>query len=141
MKSDSGLTMTSLIVYMIAMVIAVSTIATITSFFYTNVSSLENDATNISEITKFHMYFLDETTKYNNSIISAKKNQIVFQTNNAFTFQDNAIYYNQVKICDNVKDAQFSVGEQNSKTKIDVLLTFGDKMEFTRTTTYVLQSL
>ena len=79
MKSDSGLTMTSLIVYMIAMVIAVSTIATITSFFYTNVSSLENDATNISEITKFHMYFLDETTKYNNSIISAKKIKLYFK--------------------------------------------------------------
>ena len=44
MKNNKGITLTSLIIYIIGMLIVIATIATLTSFFYKNV--------NINEIEK-----------------------------------------------------------------------------------------
>ena len=49
MKNNHGVTITSLIVYVIAMLIVIGIIANLTSFFYTNVLNLEDESTNISE--------------------------------------------------------------------------------------------
>lgn len=140
MKSNRGVTTTSLIIYVIAMMIVIGIIATITSFFYTNVLNLEDSSSNISEITKFNMYFIEETKSANNSISQISQNSITFATGNTFTFQDNCIYLNKIVICENVKNAAFSKETINSKDVIKVLMTFGDKIEYTKTTQYVMSS-
>ena len=92
MKSNRGVTIASLTIYVIAMLAVVGIIATITSFFYTNVTNLEDSSANVSEITKFNMYFLQEVKKTNNEIIELKENSITFSTGNVVTFQNNSIY-------------------------------------------------
>ena len=42
MNSSKGVTTTSLIIYVIAMLIVIGIIATITSFFYINISNIED---------------------------------------------------------------------------------------------------
>ena len=138
MKRDSGLTSTSIIIYIIAMLIVIGIIATITSFFYTNVSNLNDNSDNISEIMKFHMYFLEETTKANNQINVINDTSISFTTGNTFTFQDNSIYFNYIKICEDISNLQFATEEVNNKTVINVLITIGENSEYTKTTKYVL---
>lgn len=139
MKSNSGLTTTSIIIYITAMLIVVGIIATITSFFYSNVNNMNDNSNNISQITKFHMYFLEETTKTNNDINQIKATSISFTTGNTFTFQDNSIYFNHIKICENVTNLQFSTETINNKKVINVLITFGENSEYTKTTKYVLK--
>lgn len=138
MKNQKGLTTTSLIVYVIAMLLAIGIIATITSFFYTNVINLEDSSTNIAEITKFNMYFLQETKNKDNDIVRITNNSITFLTGNTFTFEGNSIYLNSSKICENVKNLNFTTEEINNKTVIKVLTTIGNNMEYTKTTNYVL---
>lgn len=140
MKSNSGLTITSIIVYIIAMMMVIGTIATISSFFYTNVSNLDENSNNLSEITKFHMYFLEETTNSKNSILEKTDNSISFATGNTFAFQEHNIYFNYIKICENVSNLQFATSEINDKTVIEVLITIGENNEYTKTTKYVLNS-
>lgn len=140
MKTDSGLTVTSIIVYITAMVIVIGTIASITSFFYTNVSNLDDNSNNMSEITKFHMYFLEETTKMNNSIMTLNDTLVSFATGNTFIYQNNIIYFNNIKICDNISNLQFAKEEVNDKTIIKVLITIGQDNEYTKTIKYVLNS-
>ena len=140
MKSNSGITTTSMIVYVIAMIIVIGTIATITSFFYTNVTQLEDNSDYLSEITKFHMYFLEETTKKDNEIHNLQEQSISFTTGNTFTFQDNSIYFNHIKICEEVSNLQFATEMKNGKTIIKVLITFGTGNEYTKTTQYVLNN-
>lgn len=140
MKTDSGLTVTSIIVYITAMVIVIGTIASITSFFYTNVSNLDDNSNNMSEITKFHMYFLEETTKMNNSIMTLNDTLVSFATGNTFIYQNNSIYFNNIKICDNISNLQFAKEEVNDKTIIKVLITIGQDNEYTKTIKYVLNS-
>ncbi len=138
MKSSRGVTTTSLIIYVIAMLIVIGIIATITSFFYTNVINLEDSSNNIAEITKFNMYFLQEVKSNNNDIIGVNEKAITFLSGNTFTFQDNGIYMNSSKISENIKDLKFSVEEIDSKKVITVLITIGENLEYTKTTKYVM---
>lgn len=138
MNSSRGVTTTNLIIYVIAMLIVIGIIATITSFFYTNVTNLEDNSSNVSEITKFNMYFLQEVKKNNNDIITVNESSITFLTGNTFTFQDNSIYMNSSKISENIKDLKFSLEEINSKKVITVLITIGENLEYTKTTKYVM---
>lgn len=138
MRKDSGLTITSIIIYIIAMLIVIGIIASITSFFYTNVNNANENSNNISEITKFQMYFLEETTKKDNDINVIKDTSITFKSGNTFTFQDNSIYLNNIKICENISNLQFKKEQVNNKIIIKVLLTIGENNEYTKTTSYVL---
>lgn len=140
MKSNSGLTITSIIIYVIAMVIVIGIVATITSFFYSNINNTNESSNNISEITKFHMYFLEETTKQDNQIAKIGDTSISFTTGNAFTFQDNSIYFNYIKICENIDNVQFSASTENEKQVVNVLITIGKNNEYTKTTKYVLNT-
>ncbi len=138
MKNNHGVTITSLIVYVIAMLIVIGIIANLTSFFYTNILNLEDESANISEISKFNMYFLKEIKNANNSIAQISENRITFISGNTFTFQDNAIYLNNIRICENIKNLAFAREETNGKELISVLITVGDNMEYTKTTKFVM---
>lgn len=140
MKSNRGVTIASLTIYVIAMLAVVGIIATITSFFYTNVTNLEDSSANVSEITKFNMYFLQEVKNTSSEIIELKENSMTFSTGNVFTFQDNSIYLNNIRICENIKNLQFSIEENNNKQIINVLITVGENVEYTKTTKYVMDN-
>ena len=65
MNSSRGVTTTNLIIYVIAMLIVIGIIATITSFFYTNVTNLEDNSiymnsSKISENIKDLKFSLEE---------------------------------------------------------------------------------
>ncbi len=138
MKSDKGVTTTSLIIYVIGMLSIIAIIATITSFFYNNVMNLEDTSDNVSELTKFNIYFLKEIKNETNTITSQADNSIAFSNGHKFTFQDNSIYYDKIRICENVKKVQFSKEVKNSKTIVKVLITLGENLEYTKTMEYVL---
>ncbi len=86
------------------------------------------------------MHFLEETTKHNNLVKEIKGNSITFATGNTFTFQDNSIYLNHIKICENISNLQFASESKNDKTVIQVLITIGQNNEYTKTTQYVLNT-
>lgn len=139
MKSNKGVTTTSLIIYVIAMLIVIGIIATINSFFYSNIMNLEDSSSNISEITKFNMYFLQEVKNKENSIVQIEDNSIVFSSGNVFIFQDNSIYFNNVRICENIKNLQFGLEKENNKEIISVLITIGENVEYTKNTKFVMK--
>ena len=68
MKSEKGITLSSLIIYVIAMVIVVSTIAVITKYFYGNVNKLSNSTTSLGEITKLNTFITEQVNKSQNEI-------------------------------------------------------------------------
>ena len=65
MKNNRGITLTSLIIYVIGMVIVVSLIATLTTFFYKNVN-VDNISKDTTQYTKFSNLFLKEINKKDN---------------------------------------------------------------------------
>lgn len=138
MKNNHGVTITSLIVYIVAMLIVIGIIANLTSFFYRNIFNLEDESVNISAISKFDMYFLEEVKNTNNSIVKITEKSITFITGNTFTFQDNAVYLNNIRICENVKSLKLSKEEINKKDVINVFITVGDNMEYSKNMKFVM---
>ena len=139
MKEEKGITLGSITIYVIALLIIVGLISTITSFFYSNIINVNDNSRNMAEITKFNMYFLKDVKNANNTVtVSGDNTNITFSSGNVYTFKNNAIYQNKVKICDNVKNAQFKLEQSNNKKIVTVLLSIGDNLEVTRTTKYVM---
>ena len=155
MKSEKGVTLTSLIIYVIAMVIVVSTIAIITKYFYSNINKLSNNTNDLAEITKLNTFITEEINKTGNTIYECnEKNQtsndnyIVFYNPNdrdeingnkgytQYTFKNDSIYLNKIKICDNIQDCRFELIE-NESNKFKVVLTINGN---SREMTYILKN-
>lgn len=129
MKNNRGVTLTSVMIYVLGMTIIIGLVATITSFFYKNIN-IEDINKDTTQYTKFSSIFLEEINKQNNNIIDYKEigqdgiSYIIFSTGNQYTFmkENNCIYKNKIKICENIESCSFSVTFVDSIYKIKVKL-------------------
>lgn len=129
MKSNKGITLTSLIIYIIGMMVVVTLISTLLSFFNKNIR-IGDIKSNTTQFTKFSSIFADEISRKNNTIIDCKTtgsgtekiSYIIFSSGNQYTFmgKNNAIYKNNVKICQNVDNCDFTYKYVDSKYAITV---------------------
>ena len=71
MKGNKGITLTSLIIYIIGMMIVVALISTLTTFFSKNIKMSDINS-NTKQYTKFSSIFLDEINAKDNKVISYK---------------------------------------------------------------------
>lgn len=113
MKRDSGVTLTSLIVYVIAMVIVVATVSTLTSYFYGNIDRLSNKTDGAKEYTAFNSFFTSEINDRSNKVLTevSSNTKLVFSSGNQYTFQNGMIYFNKIIICRNVTAPSNSEGK------------------------------
>ena len=124
MKSQKGITLISLIVYIIAMTIVIAVIAVISTYFYSNTHSLGDVINPLTEYTKFNTFFSDEVNHINIKILDCKENYVVFDNGVQYMFvpENKGIYRNQVKVCRNVKNCTFGQKIQNGKNIVTVTL-------------------
>lgn len=136
MKYNEGITLTSVVIYVIVMLIVVGTVGTITGFFYSSTQNLEKSANSLGEFNKFNTYFLNEVKLKGNAIERIDENRIVFTSGTTFALVDGALYKDMVKICTSVKACQFETYKQEEKTIIRVYLEVGN--DFAKTIEYVM---
>lgn len=124
MKSEKGVTLTSLIIYVIAMSIIIATVATITNYYYGNIKGLSKRTEVSKEYTKFSSYLINEINEKNNHVLTemldSNKEKIIFSNGNQFLYTNNAIYFNKIKICKDVTSCQFEYDESNNKIKVTI---------------------
>lgn len=131
MKSQRGVTLVSLTVYVIVMAIVVGILATITTFFYKNVNDTNAEIDPITEYTTFNSYFSDEINHPNIKIVKCGNNQdekgnvqnyILFSNGVQYTYvsANHGIYRNEVKIGRNIKECTFEEKIENGKTIVKV---------------------
>ena len=65
MKSEKGITLVSLIIYVLVMVIVVALITVITAYFYKNIDINNVNYEINSQYTKFNSFFSDEINRNN----------------------------------------------------------------------------
>ena len=91
MKSEKGITLISLTIYVIAMTIVVGVVAIISTFFYSNMMDSSQDIDPITEYTKFNSFFSDEVNHSNIKVLECStttdgQNYIVFDNGIQYTF-------------------------------------------------------
>lgn len=131
MKSQKGITLISLTIYIIGMTIVVAIVSTISTNFFTNTSSLLTGINPLTEYTKFNSFFSDEINHKNIKVLECKENYIVFDNGVQYTFvkENRGIYKNKVKICNYVEDCKFEYKIQNGKNVVSVKITMQDSQE------------
>ena len=132
MKSNSGVTLTALTIYIIALTIVVAIIARISIYFYRNVNNINSNTTASTEYTKFNSYFTDEINIEENQVadcdVDASGMQyIIFsKTQNQYSYKNGSIYRNRTKIASNIDECNF-IYDTNTKI-ITVNLTINGKI-------------
>ena len=124
MKSQKGIALTSIIVYIIVMLVVLGVISIITSFFYNNVNEVGKDTEPAQEYTRFSRFFTEDVNKQGVKIIKCSEtgDYIVFSDGTQYTFKNQNIYRNKVLICKNIYEVKFSYkqGNENKKDVINV---------------------
>lgn len=156
MKSEKGITLTSIIIYVVAMIIIVGIIAVITRYYYGNVNKLSNNTSSMEEVTKLNTFITEEVNKSGNIIYDCNTqnngkndNYIIFYNPNdkdekignlgytQYTFKNQSIYLNKIKICSNIDDCKFEDVSDEKNYKLKVTITVNGN---TRDTTYTLKT-
>lgn len=137
MKREKGITMLSLIIYVLLMIFIVASVSNITSSFYSNLNQFDNESESVVAFSKFNMYFLNDIKKDDIEIEEINSNYIVLSLNDEkieYSVQNNSLYRNRVKICNNVQNASITASNDNT---INIYLKIGD---YEKTTTYVIET-
>lgn len=139
MKSQKGITLISLTIYIIVMVIVVTVVALISNYMFKNMNSVSEAIDPLTEYIRFNSFFTDEVNTSGIKILDCQDDYILFDNNVQYTFVEanEAIYLNKAKIAKNVTNCKFSVAENDGKKQINVQITLDDNE--TKNTTYTLK--
>lgn len=127
MKSQKGITLMSLTIYVIVFTLVIGIVATLTSYFYKNVMSFDETTKSYSEINKFNMYFLQDIKEDGVTILNFIQSEdnknigiTLYNSNNyetyEYKFEENnkAIYRNGKLISKNINSFQLKINEDNN---------------------------
>ena len=142
MKSDKGVTLIALVIYIVVFTIVVSTMALLSSYFYNNMHLIKDDASSVVEYNKFNMFFIQDVK--HNSTATIENNVIKFEDGTIYEYKFNSIYRNDKEIAANVKSATFNLKtykvENTTKNLILVNLNIGEgEKEYQKEIEYVLR--
>ncbi len=138
MKSQKGITLISLTIYVIVMAIVIGVIAIVTGVFFKSLQQSNFYTDPIAEYTAFNSYFSEEVNHSGLKILNCEDNYVAFDNGIVYTFseENQGIYRNQVKICKDIEECTFSETIKNGKQVVEVRIKAGSQ---DRTTTYTLK--
>lgn len=104
-KSEKGITLISLISYIIVLLIVVGVLGSISTFFYNNIEVVKNTAKFAAEFNKFNGFFVNDVKNNMHVEVDETNDTIVFIDGTTYKYnkEDEGIYRGQVKIASNVK--------------------------------------
>lgn len=139
MKSEKGITLISLTIYIIVMVIVIAMVSVISTYFYKNARSASDAIDPITEYTKFNSFFSEEVNHSNIKVLECKSNYIIFDNGVQYSFipENKGIYKNKVKIVSEVENCKFEYDISNGKEVVTVNLKIKENYE--KETTYTLK--
>ena len=138
MKSQKGITLISLTIYVIVMAIVIGVIAIVTGVFFKSLQQSNFYTDPIAEYTAFNSYFSEEVNHSGLKILNCEDNYVAFDNGIVYTFseENQGIYRNQVKICKDIEECTFSETIKNGKQVVEVRIKAGSQ---DRTTIYTLK--
>lgn len=142
MKSDKGVTLMALVIYIAVFTVVVSSMALLSSYFYNNMHLIKDDASYVVEYNKFNMFFIQDVK--HNSSATIENDVIKFEDGTTYEYKSNSIYRNDKEIATNVKSATFNLEtyevESTTKNLIVVNLDIGEgEKEYQKEIEYVLR--
>ena len=142
MRSEKGVTLTALVIYIAVATVVISTMGLLSSYFYTNMKLIKTDSNYVVEYNKFNMFFVQDVKS--NTSADDTTNSIIFEDGTKYKYEDGSIYRNDKEIATNIKSAVFSQEiyqvDWTTKNIITVNLDVGeDEKSYVKQIEYVLR--
>ena len=149
MKKESGITLVTLIVYLMIVSAILAALTNLSSHVYKNIGKLGSENLSAEEFNKFNVNFI-KSVKSNKKATVTNNNQnvtIVFDDGTTYNYinGENSIYKNKIKIAKNINYFTADVQNINNKNVIQVQIGTGKKdtavenNDFGKTINYVLK--
>lgn len=107
MKSQNGVTLVQLTIYLIAMLVVIGMMTTLSNFFYGNINIIRENSRYAAEFDKFNTHFVKDVESNNEVNITTTDGQvtIIFEDGTTYSYNsyDEGLYRESVKISTNVK--------------------------------------
>ena len=140
MKSEKGITLAILVIYVIFFSIIIGLLAALSTYIYSNLEYINDDSVDVSEFNKFNMYFIEDVKTNKQAEIKQLmsndgKNvlQIAFEDGDTYRYikEEKTIYKNMQKIAKNIQDLDAMQIEDATSNKkyIEIRIKIGAKDE------------
>ena len=121
MKSERGITITSIMIYVIAFTFTVIIIGRMITFFYKNIKDVSKNTDTDGQYTKITSYITKEINIEENEVESWGKDYIIFsKSENQYTFKNGQLFMNKVKIANNLEKCEFYYDEDNEIIYVNI---------------------
>lgn len=143
MKSEKGVTLTSLVIYIIVATISISSIALLSSFFFSNMNLIKDQEQYAPEFNKFSMFFIEDVKKNKSAVVTETK--VTFEDGTIYEYkpEEQSVYRNDTKITEKIEKFSFTSSEvvvsNTTKQIINVKITIGGKENSPNGIEYVLK--
>ncbi len=143
MKSEKGITLTALILYVVVAMITVTAIAGFSSLFVSNMNEVKGQEKYAPEFNKFSMFFIGDVKNNNTAVVTTECVEFDDGTIYEYKASEKAVYRNGTKITEKVDSFSFgSTTEQVSSTTkqiINVKMSIGGKVNLKNGIDYTLR--
>ncbi len=152
MKSEKGITLTILVIYVVFFSIIMSLLAALSNYIYKNIGYVNDNSIDISEFNKFNMYFIEDIKTNKQAEIKETVNeegkeilQITFEDGDTYRYvkSEKTIYKNKQKIAKDIIDfnaEQFNNSEKRKKyIEVNIKIGSNDEANYKKKIEYVLK--
>lgn len=140
MKSNKGITLTALVIYMTVATIVIGIMAMATSSFVSNMQLVKNQEQYVIEYNKFNMLFIQDVKDNKTAEITSNNTSIIFEDGTRYQYNqsNNSIYRNSIKIAENIQSVAFTsqtyavnnIDKQIVKVDISIGESYHDSIEY-----------
>ena len=139
MRSERGITLTSLVVYVLGITIIISIITLVSTYFYKNIKIVSGTGKNSEIYTAFNMYFLGDIKKEDIAVTSCTGDKIIFSDGTSYQYLVKRLYRNGAEILRNIELLNFESKKQGEKEIVTVRIAIPGNTNLTLSTDYVLR--
>ena len=147
MKSEKGITIAILILYVVIFTIVITLLANLSNYIYGNLKYVDNNSIDVSEFNKFNVHFIKDVKTSKNVEVKTEADmiQIIFESGNVYRYipSEKSIYKNKQKIAKDIQTFSASklVDTASKKTYIRTQIEIGAKEDtnYTKSIDYVLK--
>lgn len=122
MREEKGISLISLVVYIIGMIVVMAVVGTLLSFYNNNVVSMNDTADVNMELNKFIAKMIEETKEAGNQVMDISDKTVRFKSGNTYTYGDNRIYENTIVVSNYVKDFSVNLETDGNKQMLRVYI-------------------
>ncbi len=144
MKNEKGITLTSLVIYIVMLFIVLIMLGVIRNNFQNSIKDISEGSSIESEFNKFNIYFAKDVKIEGNKVKINENNEIEFLSGNTYGFnnESKSIYLineqQQITLLKDINSCTFAIDTSTGKTIITVTIDFSEGPDDTITKEYAL---